>query len=170
MHLQRPKGGGNGEDTTGESLPKQVTAKLSGFNEGKFLLWQNWSRSDSFVLLQKIEVPPEVWNDGVVEVERGEKGHQTRHPPQTVVVPRAPSLRKHDWCFSHFIRFFFLPWLVMVVTKARIFCVPRYQNYNLTRGWDMKNCRKVAMTSNNNKSTVQVYTLSWSDYFWQCFP
>ena len=35
MHLQRPKGGGNGEDTTGESLPKQVTAKLSGFNEGE---------------------------------------------------------------------------------------------------------------------------------------
>ena len=45
----------------------------------------------------KIEIPPEVWNDGVVKVERGEKRHQTRHPAQTVVGPRAPSLRKHDW-------------------------------------------------------------------------
>ena len=170
MHLQRPKGGGNGEDTTGESLPKQVTAKLSGFNEGKFLLWQNYSRSDSFVLLQKIEVPPEVWNDGVVEVERGEKGHQTRHPPQTVVGPRTPSLRKHDCRFFTFSSAFSfcnwswsLPW-------PEYFVFQKFQNYFLNRDWDMRNCRKVAVTSNSSKSTVQVYTLSWNDYFWHCFP
>ena len=114
----------------------------------------------AFLLLQKIEVPPEVWNDGVVEVERGEKGHQTRHPPQTVVGPRTPSLRKHDWRFFTFSSAFSfcnwswsLPW-------PEYFVFQKFQNYFLNRDWDMRNCRKVAVTSNSSKSTVQVYTLS----------
>ena len=32
-------------------------------------------------------ISPEVWDDGVVEVERGEERHQPRNPSQAVVGP-----------------------------------------------------------------------------------
>ena len=35
----------------------------------------------------KSEISPEVWDDGVVEVERGEERHQPRNPSQAVVGP-----------------------------------------------------------------------------------